>query len=104
MRADAAAILVTSEFGEATTYVGTSTVAAVAIIRREPLEGSAQDRRRAPQRRAHYYVRVNVIPTPRRGLDTAKFPEEVGGAAVNWTVAEILGRDDAAVWHLLCVR
>lgn len=105
MADDAAAILVTAEFGETTTYTenGGSPRSVIAVIRRRPIEGQPQDRDRTPQRRADYYVRRHAtagVLTPTRGLDLVSFPEEVGGTAVDWRVLEILGRDDCAVWHL----
>ena len=105
MATDAVGIISTNDFAETVIYTGsTGALTVPAVIRREPVEASEQDRGRTPQRRAHVHLRADQIPMPRRGLDTISFPAEVGGSAVAWRVVELWSRDDTAVRHLLVVR
>ena len=105
MASDAAKIFVTTDFGEAITYTGsTGAVPTVALIEREEVEASDQDRARTPQRRARCWIPRADIPEPRRGLDKVSAPLERDGSAVDWRVTEILVRDNPAAWAVLLLR
>ena len=95
----------TDEFAESlvyTPYAGTP-VTIKAIIVRERIDPGSEDHGRILQNQSEIYIANDAdegITSVDKGRDKVSFPKLVGGTAVDWSVVDVLSKDDG-MWHLL---
>jgi hypothetical protein len=74
-----------------------------AIVNRQRLSPAGEDTGRALLNQVEIMIANKVdggVMSINKGGDTVSLPERVGGIAIDWNVADILGQDEG-MWHLL---
>lgn len=74
-----------------------------AVIIRKRLDPAYEDTGRVLINQAEVFVANDAaagITVVNKGQDVVSFAETIGGAAINWVVADILDHDEG-MWHLL---
>jgi hypothetical protein len=94
-----------SEFAEDVVYTpkGGSPLAIKAVINRRRLDPAYEDTGRTLLNQAEIFIANDAaagVISINKGGDTVSFAENLGGAAVNWVVVDILSQDEG-MWHLL---
>lgn len=98
----------TDEFAETITYTpsGGSSKTIKASIFRDRLDAGNQDRNRTLTRQAEIMIANDStygVTFVTRAGDYVSFPVYIGGAAVDWSVIDILSHDEG-MWRLLVER
>jgi hypothetical protein len=74
-----------------------------AVIVRKRLDPAYEDTGRVLINQAEIFIANDAaagVTSINKGGDTVSFAETIGGAAINWVVADILDHDEG-IWHLL---
>lgn len=74
-----------------------------AVIIRKRLDPAYEDTGRVLLNQAEVFIANDAtagVASINKGGDTVSFAETIGGAAINWIVADILEHDEG-IWHLL---
>lgn len=101
-------ILNNDELSENVSYTpsGSSARTIKAVIVRERIEPNGPDRGNLVFRSAEIYIAnhsASGVSTVTKNRDIVSFPVQIGESNVDWTVTEILDKDDAA-FHIRVVR
>jgi len=103
---DAAKIFLNSdEFAEEITYTPKGGAAKVikALVNRKRIDPAYEDAGRILLNQFEIFIANDEtfgIASINKGGDLVSLAEFIGGAAIDWVVADILGQDEG-VWHLL---
>jgi hypothetical protein len=95
----------TNEFAEEITYTPKGGAAKVikALVNRKRIDPAYEDAGRVLLNQCEIFIAndaVGGITAINKGGDLVTLAEVIGGALINWVVADILGQDEG-VWHLL---
>ncbi len=105
MSQDAGIFLNPGEFAEAVVYTPKNGTAKTiqAVIDRKRLNPAGEDVGRVLVNQTEIYVANNGsagVLSVNKGGDIVSFPENIGGASIDWAVIDIIGQDEC-LWHLL---
>ncbi len=92
-------------FAEDITYTpkGSAPKLIKAVIIRKRLDPAYEDTGRTLINQGEIFIVNDAtagVTSINKGQDTVSFAETIGGAAINWVVADILDHDEG-LWHLL---
>ena len=96
------------EFGELITYTpkGGTAKSIRAVVDRRRIIPAGEDSGRTLINQVEIVIANEAtygVSSINKGGDLVSLPERIGGALVNWVVADILRQDDGA-WHLLLTK
>lgn len=95
----------TGEFAESIVYTpsGSAPKTINAVIVRKRLDADQQDEGHLLENQCEVYVAnhaVSGVDSVAKGKDILSFPEQPGGAPVDWFVEDVIEKDDG-MWHLV---
>ena len=94
-----------NEFAESVVYTPKAGVpkTITSVVNRKRLDPASEDIGRVLINQCEIFIANDAaagIASISKGGDIVSFPENIGGSAINWIVADILGQDEG-IWHLL---
>jgi hypothetical protein len=93
------------EFAEEITYTPKGGAAKVikALVNRKRIDPAYEDAGRVLLNQCEIFIandETSGVASVNKGEDLVSLAEVIGGAVIDWVVADILGQDEG-VWHLL---
>jgi hypothetical protein len=93
------------EFAEEITYTpkGNSARVIKALVNRKRIDPASEDAGRILLNQCEIFIandEISGVASINKGGDLVSLAEVIGGALIDWVVADILGRDEG-MWHLL---